>query len=162
MSRRKNTAWLTSLAAALLLAGCMSDDGEGLSHEEYQDEIQAITAGPDVSEASLLFVELRDAFQDRAACTAKAAEFHTRLEAIVTAVEALDPPADAEAAQRDFVAAARESVRAIGRLADDVAHGRVQCGEDYRDHAYGLPSTERAEDVLRRLQQDADYLIFGD
>jgi hypothetical protein len=68
----------------------------------------------------------------------------------------------ADGLQDEFVDASRETVETIEGLADDVAAGRVRCGNDYNGRAYGLPSTLRAERVIEQIEAKGYFLGFGE
>ena len=64
---------------------------------------------------------------------------------LVDRIAALRPPAQAEPAHDDFVAAARTSVDRIGTVRETVAAGKVSCGDELNRELYGMPSTAEAE-----------------
>src|ERR671933_782780 len=90
--------------------------------------------------------------------TADRRELRGTLETIVDRIEQLRPPAEVEQLQRQFVAAARESIRVLGKAADDVAAGTLHCGRPLTRRISGLRSNERAEAVLRAYAK-RDYTI---
>jgi hypothetical protein len=77
---------------------------------------------------------------------------------IVDRIEQLRPPAEVEQLQRQFVAAARESIRVLGKAADDVAAGKLHCGRPLNRRISGLRSSDRAKAVLRAYAR-RDYTI---
>ena len=139
------------MALAFVAAGCGSSD-ERMSRDEYLQRLRAIEAGPRAREAGALFFKLVvEPGLPRSRCQAQAHRFHDDLDAIVDEVASLRPPADVQRLQNRFVAAARESVAAVQRAAADAEAGRLRCGTAMNKRIYGLPSTHRAEEVLREL-----------
>lgn len=132
-----------------------------MSHEEYQQALQAIISSEDVREATRLYDDVVAHDYPRSACETRARALHERLERIISRVERLDPPADAATAQKDFLTAGRQSVDRIGDLADEVARGEVSCGRPYNERAYGLASTDRARRAVDELVRHG-YLVFGE
>jgi hypothetical protein len=61
--------------------------------------------------------------------------------------------------RRSFVSAAKESVRAVDIAVRDVETGKVSCGRPMNSRIYGLPSTQRAVDVLDELKPEG--YVFG-
>jgi hypothetical protein len=94
-------------------------------------------------------------------CGRRALEFHGQLETIVSEVEKLNPPEEIEALQAAFLAAARESVDAVGDAAAAATRGELACGRPMNLRIYGLPSTERAEHVLDELAEHG-YPLRGE
>ena len=117
--------------------------------------------GDDTRTATRLFTEAVAEPLDTAACEEKVRGLHEHLGEIVRAVEALRPPEDAQAAQDDFLAASKESVRLVGEAADDVGDGDLPCGQPLNRRIYGLPSTMQAEKAISELEQ-LGYRVFGD
>jgi hypothetical protein len=144
----------------VVLAGCAGGDHR-LSHDEYQRRIGEIVRGSDSREADRLFFDLVANEYSRAECATRAREFHERLEAILADVQALEPPEDAEAPQREFVEAAKVSVDRVAELADEVGSGRLRCGRSYNQAVYGLASTRDAQDAVEQLQARG-YFVFGE
>jgi hypothetical protein len=148
------------IIAVALLAAC--DGGaEQLSHDEYQDALNAIVRGPDARGADRLFFDLVAHQYPPDACATRARAFHERLQRIVDRVEELDPPDDARKPQSDFVTAARQTVDRIGELAGEVERGELACGMAFNREAYGLASTERARRAVETLQARG-YFVFGE
>ena len=85
----------------------------------------------------------------QASCRSRTKELHRTLEMILGRIERLSPPAEVDQLQRQFAAAARDSVRVLGQAADDVAAGKLQCGRSLNRRISGLRSSHRAEAVLR-------------
>jgi hypothetical protein len=142
---------LTAIAVASVAAGCGSSN-ERMSRAEYLQRLRAIEAGPRASEAGALFFKLVvEPGLSRNPCATQARRFHDDLDAIVDEVASLEPPTDVQELQDRFVAAARRSVGAVGRAAGDAEAGRLRCGTAMNERIYGLPSTQRAEEVLQEL-----------
>ena len=87
------------------------------------------------------------------------ADFAEDVHALIDAVDRLEPPADAEDLQPRLLAAARETAEKIDELADDVAAGRVACGQPWNARAYGLPSTEEFQRVLDDYERRGYRLV---
>jgi hypothetical protein len=123
-----------------------------MSRDEYLHRLRAIEAGPRARDASSLFFRLVvEPGLPRRECSAQAHRFHDDLDAIVEDVASLRPPAGVQDLQDRFVVAARESVAAVQRAAADAEAGRLRCGTAMNKRIYGLPSTQRAEEVLLAL-----------
>ena len=136
-----------------VLAGCSSGGGtKRLDKNDYLSALRAIEASDTARRASRLFFEVvADPSLPQRSCRVRTNELHYVLGKIVTRVERLRPPADVAQLQRRFVAAARDSVRVVGRAAGDVAAGKLHCGRPLNRRIYGLRSTMRAQAVLREL-----------
>jgi hypothetical protein len=147
--------------ALLSLSGCSEGNSERLTRDDYQERILEIVGGEDAREATRLYTDSVAQTYGREQCAARVRKLHEHLEAIVEKVAEIRPPSDAEAAQRNFLAAARESVGQVGNVVDGVASGQFQCGEDLNGRLYGMPSTRRAEQAIARLEEQG-YHVFGD
>jgi hypothetical protein len=137
---------VASLAAA---AGCGGDDR--LSKLEYERAIRALEEGKG-AEAVRIYTNVVVEPLAQEECAAKAQELHDTLVDILDEVEDLRPPENVEALQREFLAAATESVDRVGELADEVDGGGLACGPPYNERVYGLSSTRRAQRVLVELE----------
>lgn len=156
---RSGCAFLASFALfATLVVGCGGDDR--LSKTEYEAAVLAIVRDLQ-PEADRLFFHLVANPYRRAECAAKSARFHEVLEQIVQRVEGLSPPEDVADLQRRFLGAARESVAEVGRAANDVRRGRLSCGQPLNHRIYGLPSTDRAQEVLAEYHRQGYFPFFG-
>jgi hypothetical protein len=130
-----------------------------MTKSAYLAKLRAIEAGPPASDAGRLFFELVvEPGLPRAECASRATRFHADLEQIVREVGSLRPPAEVQRLQDRFVAAARESVAAVARAARAARAGTLSCGRQMNSRIYGLPSTRRAEAVLRLLAKKG-YVI---
>jgi hypothetical protein len=147
-------------AAAVLASGCGSSDGR-LSKQEYVEQIRSLEASEEAREATDVYTKMAAFELPQAECAAKARTLHGDLEAIVDRVDALRPPAEVQRLQDEFVAAGRETVDTVGGLARTIADGDLRCGEPFNRRAYGLPSTQRAEDVIDELVRRG-YRIRGE
>jgi hypothetical protein len=136
-----------------VLAGCNSGGGaKRLDKHDYLSALRAIEASDPARRASRLFFEVvADPPLPQRSCRVRTNELHDALGKIVGRVERLRPPAEVAQLQRRFVAAARDSVRAVGRAAGDVAAGKLRCGRLLNRRIYGLRSTARAQAVLGEL-----------
>jgi hypothetical protein len=148
--------------SAMLLAGCGSNGPgeERLTKAEYQQRLHNLVSNDQIA-AVHLFDDLVTGPHPQAECGQKAEAFHAELEKIVAKVAALSPPEDVAHLQDEFLDAARESVDKIGQVAQEVAGGKLACGEQLNRAIYGLPSTERAERALNSIESKG-YVIFGD
>lgn len=155
-----------SVSAAIVLAICVlgaCSCGGGtkrLDKREYVRQLRAIEDSESARTAWLLYddVVLTQPPLPQARCRARTNELHRTLETIVDRIEQLRPPAEVEQLQRQFVAAARESIRVLGKAAADVAAGKLDCGRPLNRRISGLRSNDRAEAVLRAYAR-RDYTI---
>jgi hypothetical protein len=136
--------------AVCSLAACGSTaPTKRLGKMEYLRQINEIASSDDARTATRLFdkivVELP---QRKGSCLARTRELEQVLDRLVDRVEGLSPPEEVAQLQRQFVDAARESVRTVGKAADELGAGKLHCGRSMNRRIYGLPSTERAEAVL--------------
>jgi hypothetical protein len=144
-----------------LLAGCAGGNDEGLTRDEYQKRILDVVGGENARQATRLYTDSVAEEYGREECAARVRELHKHLESILEEVAEIRPPSDAEAAQRDFLTAARESVARVGKVVDEVASGQLRCGQDLNGRLYGMRSTRRAEQAIARLEEQG-YYVFGD
>lgn len=151
------------LAAALCtaLAACAGGDEAPMTKAEYEREAYSIVEGLG-GEASRLYSAIVIGFGSRDECKDDTTRFHEVLGEIVARVEHLRPPEEVEELHRAFLIHARESVAEVGRAAEDVRRGEIACGFDLNRRIYGLPSTERAEEVLSEYQELGYFpYLFG-
>jgi hypothetical protein len=85
--------------------------------------------------------------------------FEGRLDTIVDDVDDLEPPKEVQGLQDEFVDAAHATIAAVHVARQDVEAGRLRCGTPLNQRIYGLPSTERAEQVLMDLGRKG--YVFG-
>jgi hypothetical protein len=130
-----------------------------LMPREYQRAITRIVS--DTSEPTRLFTELVVRQRPVAACSRLMWDFTGQVSRLLRRVAFLDPPPAVAGIQREFLRAARISSWRLQRIAGDVAAGRVRCGRDLNDRIYGMPSTERAERAIARLERRG-YRVFGE
>ncbi|MBA2323897.1 MAG: hypothetical protein H0V92_07795 [Pseudonocardiales bacterium] len=158
------------LCTSALLGGCGAGDADrltqpsqpsGMTHDQYQQALYRIVSGDDSREATRLFFDAVATEYETKPCADKVDQLHKRLRSILVQVEDLHPPADAAGSQRDFLAAAQESVRLVGVAAEDIAHEQLSCGRPLNSRIYGMPSTARAEAALAKLK-GLGYVVFGD
>jgi hypothetical protein len=138
--------------AVCALAGCSGgSDTRRLDKPEYLRRIRAIERSGAAQRAWRLSGQIaaHDPPLSRASCRARTKELDDTLDVVLRRVERLRPPAEVEPLQRQFVAAARTSLRIVGRAADDVAAGRLHCGRPLNRRIHGLHSTARMRAVLR-------------
>jgi hypothetical protein len=145
---------------ACALSACGGEGRERLSPEEYAAEVRAIEEGVEARDASRLFFALvAGTICDRATCrqmsddecSSMGRQFGSDLHAVVSQVDALEPPPDAEPIQARFLVAARESVATVDDAVDDLEAGTLECGRDLNRRIYGLESTARAEQAIEEL-----------
>jgi hypothetical protein len=135
-----------------VLAACSCGSGsKRLDKREYIRQMRAIEESGPARRAWRLYdkVVLTQPPLPQASCRSRTNELHRTLETIVARIEQLRPPAEVEELQRQFVAAARESIGVLGKAADDVAADRLHCGRPLHRRISGLRSNGRAETVLR-------------
>lgn len=155
---------LVALSAAALLGACggapdRPREKPALTKVDYQKAIWEIRGGPDSSRASQLYsAVVGDLPQEQ--CSEQTQALHDHLAAVTSEVAALRPPAEAVAAQEQFLDAANESVRLVGVAADDVVQGTLTCGRPMNDRIYGMPSTKRAEKAIQDLEK-LGYTVLG-
>lgn len=157
------------LGALFMLGACgsnsqsASDEPTGrpaLTHAQYQAALTEVVTSKDTRAASQLFLESVASDYQGEPCSEKVHALEKSLAAMVQQVVDLEPPPDAEDQHRDFLAAAKESVRLVGVAADDVADGNLSCGSALNKRIYGLPSTTRAEKAIEVLESRG-YFILG-
>jgi hypothetical protein len=152
MTRARGAIGLAALVAALTV-GCMYAVGERdarlrLNHDAYLAALHVIERSPAARDADRLFLRLATGAVSPEECRQGARRFADDVSNVVGAIDRLRPPPDAAGLQRKLVAAARRSEHALDDLADDVAAGRVRCGQSWNRRAYGLPSTLQAQHLL--------------
>lgn len=123
-------------------------DGPRLSKRGYERAVAEIVESRPVREAQRLFFKLAAGDVTPEACKVETRVFVRDVGMGIDAVAMLRPPAEVAGLQARILVAGRESERALRRLADDVAAGRVRCGPEWNRRAYGLPSTNRAVAIL--------------
>jgi hypothetical protein len=144
------TARLLSLAlAAALAAGCAG--GGRLSKDEYVAKLRALESSGLAREATRIYDRMAGLALPQGECIDNARTFHADLQTIVDEVHGLSPPAEVQRIQDDFVSAGQDTVDVIGRIVRDIEAGTLKCGQAFNRRAYGLPSTDRAQQALREL-----------
>ena len=158
--------WRTLAAVGAITAlgasGCGGDDAssaERLTRADYQAEIQAILQDSD--EPTGLYTDLVVERRPAQECADGVAALHDQLGDLIDRADELRPPADAEPAHDDFIAAARTSLDRIGTVHEDVADSKVACGAELNQELYGMPSTIEAERAIGRLERRG-YVVFGE
>jgi hypothetical protein len=139
------------------MTGCGSGDharqSARLGHDQYLRKMREIEAGADARSASSLFLKLViEPALPKEACLARAREFDENLHDIVDEFAVLRPPRPVQSLQERFVSAARESIEAVDDAVGDVEDGSLSCGMPMNRRIYGLPSTERAQQVLQEFR----------
>jgi hypothetical protein len=130
-----------------------------LTRRGYQRAIWRIVN--DAAEPTRLFTALVVRRRPVAECSRLMWDFTGRVGGLLDRVAGLDPPAAVAGIQREFLDAAWRSWRRLEEIGADVASGRVRCGQDLNDLIYGMPSTERAERAIARLERRG-YRVFGE
>jgi hypothetical protein len=155
------TAWrLFALALAVAVSACGGEDGSDiLSRDDYQAEILSIVE--DSAEPTSTYTDLVVERLPADQCESLMATFEEQVDDLVERVAALQPPERIEAIHDDFVAAARDSVDRVGEIRTDVGAGEVECGQELNDMLNGMPSSDRADRLIARLEQNG-YVVFGD
>ena len=142
---------VAGVVGVLGLAGCRDDtSAKRLDKREYLRQARAIEASSAASRATRLFFQIVvEPPLPRQPCHARTREFHRLLVTIVDRVERLRAPAEVAGLQRELVAAARTSIRAVKRAANDVRAANLRCGRPLNLRIYDLPSTRRVNALLR-------------
>jgi hypothetical protein len=130
-----------------------------LTRRGYQQAISRIVS--DTVEPTRLFTALVVRPRPVAECSRLMWDFTGRVGTLLERVTGLDPPPTVAGIQRGFLDAAWRSWRRLERIGGAVAAGRVRCGRDLNDRIYGMPSTERAERFIARLERHR-YRVFGE
>jgi hypothetical protein len=130
-----------------------------LTRRGYQRAIMRIVF--DTVKPTRLYDDLVVGRRPVAECSRLMWDFTGSVGGLLGRVEALDPPPAAAEIQRDFLDAAWTSWRRLERIGADVTAGRVRCGRELHDLIYGMPSTERAERAIDRLER-LGYRVFGE
>ena len=146
---------LTVWVAMCFCVGCSSDSGskDRLSRDEYLQHLREIESGADARSASQLFFNIVTPGLSRKGCLAHAREFDRNLHNIVDDVASLSPPRAVQSLQDKFVSAARETIGEVDDAVEDVESGTLGCGMAMNRRIYGLPSTQRAQEVLAELRK---------
>jgi hypothetical protein len=130
-----------------------------LTRRAYQRAIIRIVGDSVV--ASRLFNELVVRRRPVAECSRLMWDFTGEVGRLLGRVAGLDAPPAVAGIQRDFLDAAQQSWERLEQVGAAVAAGRVRCGRDLNDRIYGMPSTERAERAIDRLERRG-YRVFGE
>jgi hypothetical protein len=149
---------LLGLAVVTVATACSGDSR--LSKTEYETAVLGIVRNLE-PEAGHLFFDIVANDYAREECGTKTSRFHGVLKEIVDRVEALRPPSEVADLQNRFLAAARMSVAEVGAAAADVRRGRLLCGRPLNHRIYGLPSTDRAQQVLSEYRERGYFPYFG-
>jgi hypothetical protein len=130
-----------------------------LTRRGYQRAIARIVS--DTAEPTRLFTALVVRRRAVAGCSRLMWNFTGQVGGLLGRVARLDPPPAAAAVQREFLHAAWRSWRRLESIGGAVAAGRVRCGQELNDRIYGMPSTDRAERAIARLER-LGYRVFGE
>jgi hypothetical protein len=130
-----------------------------LTRRGYQRAIWRLVS--DTAEPTRLFTALVARRRPVAECSRLMRDFTRLVGLLLGRVAGLDPPPAVAGIQREVLDAAWSSWRRLEKIGGDVATGRVRCGHDLNDRIYGMPSTERAERAIARLQRRG-YRVFGE
>ena len=145
--------------AALALTGC--GGGERLTKGEYLERGREIQVSTSLLDAGRLFFRLSSGRVSAEECQDGTVRFRDAAASVVAEVDEIRPPQEIEQIHDRLVAAAQESIDALDGLVDDVSAGEVSCGQEWNRRAYGLASTERAQAVLKELEQQG-YDFIGE
>jgi hypothetical protein len=160
------------LLATATACGSSSNRSTGppLDHDRYVAALDAIARGQASKDASSRFFRLASGgpandpqsryYLSKDECRVGARAFANDIKKIVADVAALNPPSDIADVHRRFLTHATTSASLIDKLADDVEAGRVACGQEWNHRAYGLPSTEKAQEVLEEYGERGYQLLF--
>jgi hypothetical protein len=142
-------ASLVLLILVAALSGCGEGGGARLSHDEYRVALERLAfSSPAMRDAQRRFSQLAAGSVTASECPRSARRFAEDVHILIDAVARLRPPRDAEDLQPRLLAAARRTAEQLDDLADQVASGRVACGQPWNARAYGLPSTEVFQSVV--------------
>ena len=130
-----------------------------LAPRGYQRAIWRVLS--DTTEPTRLFTALVVRRRPVAECSRLMRNFTGRVGQLLGRVAGLDPPPAVAGIQREFLVAAWSSWRRLEKIGGDVTTGRVRCGDDLNNRIYGMPSTERAERAIARLERRG-YRVFGE
>jgi hypothetical protein len=130
-----------------------------LTRRGYQRAIWRLVS--DTAEPTRLFTALVVRRRPVAECSRLMRDFTRLVGLLLGRVAGLDPPPAVAGIQHEFLDAAWSSWRRLEKVRGDVATGRVRCGHDLNDRIYDMPSTERAERAIARLQRRG-YRVFGE
>jgi hypothetical protein len=130
-----------------------------LTRRGYQRAIWRIVS--DTAKPTRMFTELVVRQRPVAACSRLMWDFTGQVGGLLERVARLDPPPAVAHVQREFLHAAWRSWRRLEKIGGAVTAGRLRCGQDLNDHIYGMPSTERAERAIARLERRG-YRVFGE
>jgi hypothetical protein len=145
---RLNAA-LVVLTLVAVASGCREVAGARLSHDEYRAALQRLAfSSPAMRDAQRRFSELASGSVTASDCPRSARRFAEDVHVLIAVVARLRPPRDAEDLQPRLLAAARRSSEQLDDLADELAAGRVACGQPWNARAYGLPSSEVFQRVV--------------
>jgi hypothetical protein len=142
----------------LAIPACGAED-ERLSRDDYQAALIEIVE--DSAEPTGLYTDLVVERLPEDECAGRLGTFEEQVDALVERVAALQPPAGVAEIHDEFVAHARESVERVGQVRMHVADGELSCGDELNDALYGMPSSNRAERAIARLEKHG-YFVFGD
>jgi hypothetical protein len=131
-----------------------------LTGEQYRTAIQQIQSSDTARQVDQLFFSLAAGDVSPRECRDGARRFAEDIHAIIHDVERLAPPDDAVLPQQRLVESAKESAAKLDALADDVEAGAVTCGRQWNERAYGLPSTDRADEAFVELS-NLGYVYIG-
>ena len=130
-----------------------------LTPRGYQRAIWRVLS--DTTEPTRLFTALVVRRRPVAECSRLMRNFTGRVGQLLGRVAGLDPPPAVAGIQREFLVAAWSSWRRLEKIGGDVTTGRVRCGDDLNNRIYGMPSTERADRAIARLERRG-YRVFGE
>jgi hypothetical protein len=140
--------------------GCADRANEDqLTQREYQAAISDIV--DDASKASSLYLDVVAERLPVSTCRSRVGAFEREVRRLIDRVGSLQPPADVVGIQRDFLAAAHDSLDRLQEVPDEVDAGQIACGQQLNERLCGLLSSTRADRAIAELKQRG-YLVFGD
>ena len=141
------------------MSGCGGDeDADPPSREDYQAAILRIVE--DSAQPTSVYTDLVVERLAAGECEDLLSRFERQVDELVERVAALQPPEGVAVIHDEFVAAARESVERVGEARGDVEAGQLSCGDELNRTLYGMPSSERADRAIARLERRG-YYVYG-
>jgi hypothetical protein len=148
------------IAAAVLSAGgCGGGSSPRLTKAEYR--AQELRFEDEYLVADRLYLRFTAERISKRECVKAVRLYHRDVDRIVTEAEALRPPAEVADLHRKLLGAARGVVREIGQAADDVAAGRLACGQPVNRRIYGAYSASPIDAIMASLERRG-HLFSGE
>jgi hypothetical protein len=136
----------------VLLRPCTdSGSNERLSRDEYLQRLRDIEAWSRRTIRIAAFFEIVTPGLPREACLARAQEFDGNLHDTIDEVASLSPPR-ASITPGQVCLSGERTIGEVDDAVEDVQSGTPTCGMPMNRRICGLPSTQRAQDVLGELR----------